>query len=76
MRPVLEGGGLVTSRRRYEEEGQGDPRAWSSPVPRRPHPGWCTVGLVLGLTIAILGLAALAGAVLFVVGLSNIGSNK
>jgi hypothetical protein len=51
-------------------------RAWPAPAPRGPGPGWSTAGIVLAVVIAILGLAVLAGAVLYVVAVSNLGSNK
>lgn len=63
-----------------------DPREPEWPRQQRPGPldrppfwdraGWSTVGVVLAVIIFILGLALLAGAVLFVVGISNWGSNK
>ncbi len=57
-------------------EWQIGPRAWPSPEPRRPRARWSTAGIVLAVVIAVLGLAVLAGAVLFVVGISQMGSNK
>jgi len=67
----------VSLRYPFEPEWRREQQAW--PVAgstRRPRGGWSTAGIVLAVVIGILGLVVVAGAVLFVVGLSNWGSNK
>jgi hypothetical protein len=53
-----------------------EPRPWPSATPREPRSGWRIAGIVLSVVIVVLGLAIVAGAVLFVVSLSHSGSNK
>jgi hypothetical protein len=67
----------VSPQNRFEPEWKREQQAW--PVAgstRSPRGGWSTAGIVLAIVLGILGLAVLGAAVLFVVGLSNWGSNK
>jgi hypothetical protein len=46
------------------------------PMQKPRHPTWTTAGIVLAVLFAIFGLALVAAAVAFVIGLSSWGSNK
>ena len=43
---------------------------------RAKRSGWATFGIVVAVALAVAGLALVALTVLFVVGMSNYGSNK
>lgn len=49
----------------------------SAPTPgSKSHNGWRTFGIVVAVIVALLGVAALAVVVLFVIAINSWGSNK
>ncbi len=60
-----------------EQEPAGRPYLGDLPVPgRRRRTGWEVAGVVVAVAVGVLGLVAVAGAILFMVALNSWADNK